>query len=288
MIEITELVGTALVQDLGRPGMGHLGISPSGAADRTALVDGNTALGNAAGAAGVELVGSLSLRSDADLLVAVTGAPARVSVGRAAVDPVLVPVPAGALLRIEPPSWGWRCYLTVAGGLHVPPVLGSAATDTLSGLGPAPIQAGDRIAVGTDHGSVPTRDPHRLRHVPDGALVMLDAGPGPRSDWVRDLPALFDRPWQVSELADRVGTRLIGQPLTRAITRELPSEAVVTGSVQLPPNGQPVILGPDHPVTGGYPVIAVLTESAAGALAQARPGITVRFRRAADLKGGWI
>lgn len=282
MIEVVEVGGSVLVEDLGRPGRSHLGVSPSGAADRGALTAANRALGNPAGAAALEITGGATFRVHADLILAVTGAVAEVSVDGVPIDEALLPVlavPARGVVTLAAPRWGLRSYLAVAGGLGLPEVLGSRSTDVLSGLGPAPLRAGDRIAVLPMSGGLPTRDPER-RRPPSGTLVMLDATPGPRRDWLVDPAALYERPWRVTALADRVGTRLEGEPLVRAVTDELPSEGVVAGSVQVPPNGQPVILGPDHPVTGGYPVVAVLTAAACDVLAQLRPGTTVRFRHA--------
>lgn len=282
MIEIVELVGSALVEDLGRPGLSHLGVSPSGAADRAALVAGNSALGNPPGAAGLEIMGSIRLRAHVDLLLAVTGASAEVVLDGVPDPAAVVVAPAGSIIAIGSPRWGLRTYVTVHGGLDVAPVLGSCSTDVLSGLGPAPLRSGDRLAVRPPVGEVHTSDPGPRQPLP-GTLAMLDATAGPRADWLADADALYSRPWRVSALADRVGTRLEGEPLARAVTAELASEGVVTGSVQVPPSGEPVILGPDHPTTGGYPVVAVLTAAACDALAQLRAGTTVRFRRAGSV-----
>lgn len=280
MIEILEVGGSVLVQDLGRPGLSHLGVSPSGAADRGALAAGNRALGNAPGSAGLEVVGAFSARAHTDLLVAVTGAITPVMLDGVPTEARILAVEGGRVISWGMPGWGLRAYLTVRGGIDVPEVLGSRSTDVLSGLGPAPAQVGDHLAVLPGAAPMPTSDEH-ARGVHPAALVMLDANPGPRADWLADPDELYRRPWRVSALADRVGLRLEGERLRRAVTDELPSEGVVTGSVQVPPSGEPVILGPDHPVTGGYPVVAVLTASACDAVAQLRTGTTVRFRRAA-------
>jgi len=279
MIEVLEVAGSALVQDTGRPGHSHLGVSPSGAADRGALAAGNHALGNPAGAAVLEVIGAFSMRVRRDLLVAVTGAAAPLMLDGVATDARVLAVEAGTVISLGTPRWGLRTYLAVRGGLDVPPVLGSRSTDVLSGLGPAALAAGDLLGTLPGMGAVPTSDAHP-QEVHPTPLVMLDASAGPRADWLVDPQELYRRPWRVSALADRVGVRLEGEPLPRAITCELPSEGVVTGSVQVPPGGTPVILGPDHPVTGGYPVVAVLTATACDAVAQLRPGTTVRFRRA--------
>ncbi len=279
MIEVLEVGGSVLVQDLGRPGLAHMGVSPSGAADRRALVAANRALGNDDGAAALEVIGGLAVRARVEVLLAVSGAAAPVVVDGETTSAEVVAVGPGQVVRLGEPRWGLRTYLAVQGGLDVPDVLGSRSTDVLSGLGPPPVRVGDVLATGPGRGRVRTSG--GPGETPSASpLTMLDAGPGPRADWAADIDALYTTAWRVSPLADRVGVRLIGDPLGRAVTAELPSEGVVTGSVQLPPSGEPVILGPDHPVTGGYPVIAVLTASACDAVAQLRAGATVRFRRA--------
>jgi biotin-dependent carboxylase-like uncharacterized protein len=165
----------------------------------------------------------------------------------------------------------------VRGGLTVDHVLGSAAGDTLSGLGPAPLQPGDLLAVG------PEPDRPWLLDVapvapPTGATVTLRAVLGPRADWIADAEALTDRTWTVSSRSDRVGMRLEGEPLRRSDRRELPSEGMVRGAIRVPPGGEPVVFLADHPVTGGYPVVAVVVDADVDHAAQARPGQTVRFR----------
>lgn len=279
MIEVVEIGGSVLVEDLGRPGLSHLGVSPSGAADRGALIAANHAVGNPAGAAAFEILGSATFRVRSDLLLAVTGAVEDVAVDGVPTTASVLAAAAGAVVSLAAPRHGLRSYLAVAGGLEVQEVLGSRSTDVLSGLGPEPLGTGQVLPVGRASSALPTNGFERARP-PSGALVMLDATAGPRSDWLTDVGELYRRPWRVSRLADRVGTRLEGEPLARRISDELPSEGVVTGSVQVPPSGEPVILGPDHPVTGGYPVVAVLTAAACDVLAQLRAGTTVRFRRA--------
>ncbi|WP_394289551.1 biotin-dependent carboxyltransferase family protein, partial [Microbacterium sp.] len=117
---------------------------------------------------------------------------------------------------------------------------------------------------------------------PPPAALAIPLAPGPRADWFspQAYAQLFDAVWSVSADADRVGIRLDGPPLVRTHPGELPSEGMVPGAVQVPPNGLPVVLGPDGPVTGGYPVIAVVTDAGRDLLAQARPGSRVRFRPA--------
>ena len=270
----------ALVQDRGRPGLGGMGVGRSGAADRASHDLANRLLANDADAATVETtLGGLRVRAEVDLTVAVTGAPAPAEldgtpVGHAAV----LRMHAGQVLALGPPSTGLRSYLAVRGGVDVEPVLGSRSTDVLSGLGPPPLAAGTVLPVGRAPRPVPTVDQAPVRD-PGSGTLLLRALRGPRHDRVRD--DLFGRQWTVSSRSDRVGARLDGEPLRSVAHRgELPSEGVVRGAVQVPPSGEPVLFLADHPVTGGYPVVAVVIDADVDLAAQARPGRTIRFREA--------
>jgi allophanate hydrolase subunit 2 len=153
----------------------------------------------------------------------------------------------------------------------VPVTLGSGSRDTLSGLGPAPLAVGDVIPVGRGAVALPHVDQAAVRPASGPLRVVL----GPRDDWFTAdaVRTLLSTPWAVTSAADRVGIRLDGPALTRRDpARELPSEPVVTGSLQVPPDGRPVLLGPDHPTTGGYPVIAVVVDADLDRVAQAVPG----------------
>jgi biotin-dependent carboxylase-like uncharacterized protein len=189
-----------------------------------------------------------------------------------------VTVPAGAVLALGTPPVGLRSYVAVRGGVDVPPVLGSRSTDTLSGLGPAPLAADDRLAVGSLAGEEPMVDVAAVR-APSTEPV-LRVLPGPRSNWLAPgaWTALTTQPWTVTPDSDRVGLRLAGPPLERARVDELPSEGLVPGALQVPPDGAPVLFLADHPVTGGYPVLAVVVTADLPAAAQLRPGDEVRFR----------
>jgi allophanate hydrolase subunit 2 len=162
--------------------------------------------------------------------------------------------------------------------VDVPPVLGSRSTDTLSGLGPARLAAGDRLPVGSLMADEPIVDVAPVR--PPSARPVLGLLPGPRRDWLTPdaWTALTSREWTVTTDSNRVGLRLAGPPLERARRDELPSEGLVPGAVQVPPDGTPVLFLADHPVTGGYPVLAVVRTSDLSAAAQLRPGDVVRFR----------
>ncbi len=283
---VERLGGPVTVQDLGRAGLAHLGVPRSGAADRGALRLANRLVGNHQSAAGLEITfGGLVLLPLADLTVALTGAACPMRIGEApAAGHSLVEVPAGMAIEIGLASSGVRCYLAVRGGIRTDQVLGSRATDTFSGIGPAPLSAGDVVPIGPPDGADVAAWPRVVQAPvaapPDPAkLVALQVLPGPRAQWLTDEgTALFRAAtWTVSPDSDRVGLRLIGPVLPRARTEDLPSEPMVRGAVQVPPSGQPVIFLADHPVTGGYPVVAVLREAACDRAAQLRPGQRVRM-----------
>jgi len=291
-LRVTRVGPAVLVQDRGRRGRAALGVTGSGPADRGAAALANRCVGNADEAAVLEvLLGGLSLRTDAPLVCALTGAPVpavvtlpdgtRLRCGGAEV----LALPSGSALDLGVPTAGLRTYLAVRGGVDVPPVLGSRSRDTLSGLGPDPVRAGDVLTVGdTVAGTVWSEGwcaGTGPGVPPVGAELVLDVLPGPRDDW------FTPDPWErlaagcvVGADSDRVGVRLDpARPLERAVTGELPSEGVVRGAVQVPAGGRPVVFGPDHPVTGGYPVLGVLTGASSDLLAQAVPGTRVRLRR---------
>lgn len=283
---IVEATGPlATVQDLGRPGLSHLGVSPSGAADRTAHRLANRLVGNPESDATLEItLGGLSVRATATHWVAVTGAPTTVLVNdRPTASHGLLALPPGDRLTVRPPAYGVRSYLAVRGGITVAPVLASRATDLLSGIGPALLQPGDELPVGTPGPPLPGVDlapPHQPRKT-------LAITPGPRQDWFLDEAwhDLVHEVWTVSPDGNRVGVRLEGRFLPRRIPDELPSEGLLRGAVQVPASGEPLIFLADHPVTGGYPVIGVLTDRAADHAAQLRPGDRVRF--ALTSLGAW-
>ncbi len=270
----------ATVQDLGRPGYAYLGVGESGAADRASLRLANRLVGNVESAAGLEITfGGLSVRFEARATVALTGAPCPGTVGG---RPVFMSGPmavaAGEVLTLRSPTAGLRTYLAVRGGIAVEPVLGSRSTDILAGLGPARLAAGDVLPVGTETSGDPCVD-----LAPEPSLAgpfTVRVTPGPRVDWFAAgaLERLCSSPYQVTAESNRVGARLAGPRLDRVRDDELPSEGMVLGAIQVPPSGQPVLFLADHPVTGGYPVIAVVTGADVSLAAQARPGQTLIFR----------
>lgn len=277
---VTDAGLQTLLQDLGRPGLASMGVTRSGAFDRRALMQGNSLLGNPSGAAGLEILGGRAALLAADNhLICLTGAPAAASIdGEPVAHGRVLSIHQGQVLRLGIPVTGIRTYVGVAGGFATVEVLGSASTDTLSGLGPAGLRNGDRLGVGPDRGQTDDIDIPALLSAGD---ITVRVTLGPRDDWFSTdaVDTLISTGWIVNASSNRVGLRLDGPGLARIHTDELPSEPCVRGSIQIAANGQPIVFGPDHPVTGGYPVIAVVHDADTDALAQARPGQTVRFTR---------
>ncbi|QHC60845.1 allophanate hydrolase subunit 2 family protein [Rathayibacter sp. VKM Ac-2760] len=269
----------ALVQDDGRPGYAAVGAGRSGAMDRGALRLADRLLGNPDGAAGLELLGGgFTARFEAPTWFSLTGGAGAATLDGAPVDRVLPRLaPPGAVLRLGAPTAGLRRTLGVRGGIDATPVLGSRSRDTLSGLGPEPLRIGDVLPVGL--ATAPVLLPDWWPLDPPPRDLALRIHPGPRLD---RLPAgtwnrLLAGPWRLSTSADRIGLRLGGTPLPTGTAGELPSEGLVHGSIQLPPSGLPVIFGPDHPVTGGYPVVAVVDSASLDLLAHLTPGDEVHL-----------
>lgn len=299
MIEVVRAGALTTVQDHGRPGWAHLGVPRAGALDQPALALANRLVGNPPAAAGLEItLTGCTLHFPAGATIALTGAPATMQLGTAqpagTVQPGTTrpagrrmgfltpePVPAGGLVRIGPAQHGVRSYLAVAGGIAVPPVLDSRSTDTLAGIGPTPLADGDVLPIGEDQaagragGLLPSADAIGWSAPPDPVRLAIRLGP--RTDWFTDeaVRRLLGTAYAVSPVSNRIGVRLTGPALPRAIAAELPSEGLVLGAVQVPADGQPLIFLADHPTTGGYPVIGVVDDVTA--LAQARPGTTVEF-----------
>lgn len=262
MLTIVEPGWATTIQDLGRPGYAHLGVSPSGMVDPGLGELVNRLVGNPGGAALIETCGGLVVRSERPLLLA------------SSVDAAPFTLAAGHTYRLPAGERLWQ-YLAVRGGLSVELLLGSAATDTLAELGPARLAAGARLDVGADPGTELTLDVAPIGALGDVARCTA----GPRADW-------FAAGWEARLAAttltvtdvSRVGVRLGGATLGRVHDGELPSEGLVRGAVQAPPGGELVMMLADHPTTGGYPVVAVVDPDDVAIVAQHRPGTTIRLR----------
>lgn len=285
-VEVVRPSLQLLVQDAGRPGYAALGVSASGAADRRAMHDANRAVGNASEAAVLESVGGAVLRFRGSGVAAVAGAFGSLTLQEAggAQRPVAHGEPFATVdgdeLTLGHPERGLRYVIAVRGGLDAAPALGSRAADTLAGLGPVALTAGVVLPVGDAgrHAVEPAVVPRELPA--PGELVDLEITLGPRDDWftAAALATLTGQEWTVTPRSDRVGIRLQGEvPLERALGGELPSEGAVTGAIQVPPDGQPVLFLPDHPLTGGYPIIGALTDRSLDLAGQLAPGVRLRF-----------
>lgn len=291
-IEIVAPGLQTLVQDGGRHGLSGLGISASGALDLAAMHAANRLVGNPIDAPVLEnLLGQLHLRSHGACTVAVTGACTDLAVRSASGAQWQLPANGpvalndGDSVQLLAPSAGVRSYIAVRGGWQVQPVLGSCSTDTLALVGPAALQAEQRIAVGQAVAAAHLRavelQGYAAQQLPRaGEEVVLDITLGPRTDWFTQagLQAFTSQTWLVTPQSNRVGIRLQGaQPLERARHDELPSEGTVAGAIQVPINGQPVLFLADHPLTGGYPVIAAITRYHLPLAAQIPVGCRIRF-----------
>ena len=282
MIEVLRAGLCDLVMDLGRPGRGALGVPAGGAADPAALAAANRLVGNPESAAGLEItLAGPVLRFPAGGVAALTGA--RFTATRSSGAPVAwnetVVLAAGETLTLERAEAGCRCWLALRGGLDLAQVMGSCSTFLPSRFGGhegRPLRAGDRLAMGAR-----TAGAVRLLRAQPPAIepdIPLRVVAGPQAALFDDagLAAFFIASYRVGAASDRRGLRLEGPAVTHA-RPELPSQGVLPGAVQVPPDGQPIILGWDGPVTGGYPVIAAVIGADAPRLAQLKPGDAVRF-----------
>ncbi|MFN8087845.1 MAG: biotin-dependent carboxyltransferase family protein [Mycobacterium sp.] len=271
----------ALLQDLGRAGFAHIGVPHAGAADRRAHMLANRLVGNPHTHATLEIThGGFTARVHGrDVDIAVTGADADPSVNGIPFGTNSVAhVHAGQTIALGQPRAGMRSYLAVRGGFAVTPVLDSRSHDTLSRLGPPPLRQTDTLPIGDHSDAYPGLDLAPVAPI-TGEPLELTVVPGPRDDWFSNTDVLIHTDWVATDRSDRIGTRLSGPTLIhRRAGRQLPSEGTTRGAIQVPPNGQPVILGPDHPVTGGYPVIGVVADADTDRLAQVRPGQVIRMR----------
>jgi biotin-dependent carboxylase-like uncharacterized protein len=285
-VEVISPGALTTIQDLGRPGWAHIGVPRSGAADRESLKLANQLVGNDHGAAALEttLTGP-TLHAGGDTVVALTGAP----VGNV---PMNTPIElrADEVLKLGAARRGLRTYIAFRGGIDVPLVLGSAAADVLTGLGPAPLARGDVLRIGAATGGRAIGAPARVPPPPDDVPQepTLHTILGPRDDWFTSeaLERLTTAQFTVTPSSNRVGLRLEGPKLDRTRAGELPSEGLVAGAIQVPPSGQPIMLLADHPTTGGYPVIAVVHSADLALAGQLRPGQRLRF--AAAIAGGLL
>lgn len=280
MITVVKAPIVATVQDLGRRGHRALGVPPSGAMDGSALVATNVCVGNAPGAAALEIaLGGGELRFESATLIATGGARLLGMLGDRSVEPwVPIPVQRGEVLRIDRIVEGQFAYLAVHGGIDVPIVLGSRSTlmsAQLGGYEGRRLMHGDVLHLADDVASGPGPVPPMLYD--DDVAIPIVAGPQAAQFSDAAWAALLQCTFGVSRFSSRAGYRFEGMPIVHDIPTDRPSEPTCVGAIQIPSGGTPIVLMPDGPTVGGYPKIAVVRERALGMLAQRSPGDRVRF-----------
>ncbi len=273
------------VQDLGRPGFGSLGISAAGAADPVALRLGNLLVGNAPGAAVLEMTllgGSFVFPEGA--VVAVTGADFGCTVDGRAID-MWTPqtIPRGGTLTLGSTRNFARCYLAIAGGVQVPLFLGSSSTHLLSGLGGyhgRALQKADVLRIGTPQGKAPNRSISQtlLLMLKPRKVLRVTEGPQANVFPSEAKQRFFRGTFTVSEASDRTGLRLLGPRIDSEISQGIVTEGAPLGAVQVIPSGQPIILSVDQQTTGGYPKIANVIGVDLHRVGQLRPACRDSFR----------
>jgi biotin-dependent carboxylase-like uncharacterized protein len=280
MIRVRRAGLLTTVQDRGRPGLAHLGVPTAGAADRRALGLANRLVGNPPEAAVLEVtLAGPELEWEAGGWVALTGGRVAATLdGRPLPMDVAVAVDAGQVLAVGSVSSGLRAYLAARGGIDVRPVLGSRSTDTLAPVGPPRLEEGAHLPVGDLADGDPYRQVAPTRPVDPEPVLRTVRGPRDDAFTEAALRALIGVAWTVTSDSDRTGVRLDGPALERRRKVELASEGMVEGSLQVPPDGHPILFLANHPTTGGYPVIAVVVDADLPLAAQARPGTRLRFR----------
>lgn len=279
-ITFTEASGFITLQDQGRIGFANIAVPTSGAFDQGAHQLANRLVGNFPIACAVEsLRGTFKFSVDSDLVIAVTGAPASVQVdGREHEMSRAIYVAANSTVAIKPGSAGLRTYIAIRGSILGDSVMGSHSYDELSQIGTPPIKAGDQFSISNKVAGSISGDYFPNFSASGQAEIELEAIPAPRWSGFSNGQTLFEAEYQVTESSNRVGMRLSGPELIWNLKERLASEGVIIGAIQIPVDGMPLIFGPDHPTTGGYPVIAVVSRNSLNLLAQTAPGTKVRFR----------
>lgn len=282
IITFSEVSGFATLQDHGRIGFANIAVPTSGAFDQGSHQLANRIVGNFPGACAIEVLrGALNFATDADLVIAVTGAPASVQVNCRQYDMSrAIYVSADSIVSITPGAQGLRTYLAFRGGIAGNAAMGSLSYDQLSQIGTPPIKSGDKLTITNQVAGSISGEYFPSTFASSQIEVELEAMPAPRWPGFANGHILFESEYHVTESINRVGMRLNGPELIWNSKERLASEGVITGAIQIPVDGMPLIFGPDHPTTGGYPVIAVVSRRSLNVLAQTTPGTKVRFRKA--------
>jgi len=308
MIDVIRAGLLTTIQDLGRHGYRHLGVAMGGALDRLSLEVGNRLVGNRPDAAGLEITfGPTVLRFLRATRVAITGTEFGATLdGKPVYSWWSLPVKAGQELVLNAAKRGMRGYVCIAGGIDVLPMLGSRSTDLaghFGGLGGRALRDGDRLPVGAPpqraHVGFSPEAPEfgvkapawckfvlvdeplrRGRHptgVPWAVPIRVLRGPEYESFTDEAHESFWSDEWLVTPNSNRMGYRLAGTELKRKVKADLLSHAVLPGTIQVPPNGQPIVLMSDAQTTGGYPKIGAVIQADLWKLAQVRLNAAVRF-----------
>jgi KipI family sensor histidine kinase inhibitor len=294
LLKITAPSLQMLIQDEGRFKHTNIGVGTAGAMDQSSMHAANRLVGNSTDTAVIEILnGGFKAKILNATVIAVTGATAEIQVifnnGQQAIFSLYqaIALECGDEFHIKAPTAGLRNYVAVRGGLDVPPILNSQSFDSLAVLGPEPLKVGDVLHQANRAISPISLYESAKFHLPQiGDIVDIDVMMGPRTDWFEEnsIAEFFQQTWQVTNESNRVGLRLLGEtPLVRKITHELESEGTAIGALQIPPSGQPVLFMNDHPLTGGYPVLASVAKYHWDLIAQIPAGCFIQFRKVADL-----
>lgn len=284
MLKILDPGILTTIQDAGRWGYQADGVPVSGAMDWIAFAIANRLVRNEANAAALEIRSPIVLQTDERCLVALTGADADLRIDARAIPMwARVFVRAGSIIEINPRRAGGWMYLAIHGGVDVPLVLGSRSTYARAGLG-CELQAGDTLPIGDPGrvdlvalaGTIASNNVRSFATRHSSVRVIL----GPHHDWfTRDaIETLTSTEYALTDIADRMGYRLTGLKLDRVRKEELISCGVPLGALQIPADGQPIVLMADHQTTGGYPIIATVIRADLPILAQRAPGERVSFQ----------
>jgi antagonist of KipI len=286
VIEVLKPGMLTTVQDLGREGFGFMGVSPSGAGDAISLRLGNRLVGNAEGAAGLEmtLLGG-TFRFPSGAVVALTGSDFGATLdGTPAELWTSFEVRPGQTLRMGSTLCGARCYLCVQGGIAVTPLLGSASTHLVSGLGGfkgRQLRKEDVLHIGSANRSFRKRtiSPRFLERLSPRKILRVTSGP--QMDWfsAASLRLFYSTAYRVGDQSNRMGLRLDGAPVVQRPGREMITEGVSLGAVQVTSGGLPIILFVEQQTTGGYPKIANVISADMHCIGQLRPRDEIRFEQ---------
>jgi len=283
MLELLEITGIATLQDSGRRGFNKFGVPTSGAMDWYAYQAANSLLNNPANSAVIELgLGEITFHSLRNTVLAVTGAGYEVE-NYIWTFPLWTSfyVRAGWTVRVKKTSGGNWAYIAIAGGFDSPVIMNSRSAYLRGGIGSA-LKTGDVLQSfppASDLLKLAARDHTPL--IPYSQTPTIDVIPARQADWfmLEGIRTFYESEYTLSPSFDRMGYRLQGMPIQKAITQELISEGMTMGSIQIPTDGQPIVMMADAPTTGGYPKIASVSRASLPLLAQCEAGVSrIRFK----------